>query len=195
MSDQPNNININIALSLEKLNQVQRVLLWDIAKKENLSPIQIQFLVFLNKHSEDKRRVSVLAEEFDLTKATVSEAVSNLVEKGLLIKDRIKEDKRSYVLDFTSKGLKLVRKLMSWQDILITHIEKIPYEQKQKVNSFLIELIVSLFNDKIISIARMCSTCENLQMNSSNNSYRCALTGRSFTDNEINIDCIHYISV
>ena len=195
MSDQPNNININIALSLEKLNQVQRVLLWDIAKKENLSPIQIQFLVFLNKHSEDKRRVSVLAEEFDLTKATVSEAVSNLVEKGLLIKDRIKEDKRSYVLDFTSKGLKLVRKLMSWQDILITHIEKIPYEQKQKVNSFLIELIVSLFNDKIISIARMCSTCENLQLNSSNNSYRCALTGRSFTDNEINIDCIHYISV
>ena len=189
------NIDINIASCLEKLTQVQRVLLWDIAKKENLSPIQIQFLIFLNKHSDDLRKVSVLAEEFDLTKATVSEAVSNLVDKGLLIKVRMKEDKRSYILDFTRDGIKLVKKIMSWQDVLVSHLGKIPIKEKENVNLVLIELIRSLFNDGVITIARMCLTCENIRKCSSGKSYRCSLTGRSFTDNEINIGCDFYKSI
>ena len=194
MSEKYNNIEKNIALGLEKITQVQRVLLWDIAKKENLSPIQIQFLIFLKDHSDNLRRVSALAEEFDLTKATVSEAVSNLVTKGILCKFRMKEDRRSYILDFTSYGMELVKRIMSWPDILVSHIKKMPMKEKENANLFLIELIKSLFNDGVISIARMCLTCENVRKFSSGKSFRCDLTGRSFTYNDIIIDCDNYRS-
>ncbi len=195
MTKKYNDMDIRIASSLEKLTQVQRVLLWDVAKKENLSPIQIQFMIFLNKHSDNLRKVSVLAEEFDLTKATVSDAISNLVDKGLLEKIRTKEDKRAFLLDLTSNGKRLIKKIENWQDILVTHISRIPHSDKEKVNLFLTELIRSLFDTGIICIARMCLTCENIQKGSSNKSNKCSLTGRLFTDSEINLNCDQYKSI
>ena len=91
MTDRINDIDSRIALSIEKLIQVQRLLLWDVAKKYNLSPIQTQFIIFLNRHSPGLRKVSVLADEFDLTRATVSDAITSLEHKGLLQKKRIEE--------------------------------------------------------------------------------------------------------
>ncbi len=195
MTNQYNDIDIRIASSLEKLTQVQKVLLWDVAKKENLSPIQIQFMIFLNKHSDELRKVSVLAEEFDLTKATVSDAISNLVDKDLLEKIRIKEDKRVFILDLTADGKRLVKKIENWQDILVTHISEISHSDKEKVNLFLTELIRLLFDTGVICIARMCLTCENIQKGSSSKPNKCVLTGRLFTDSEIDLNCDQYKSI
>ena len=193
MNNQYSKIDKSIASCLEKLTQAQRVLLWDIAKKENLSPIQIQFMIFLSRHTDDLRKVSVLAEEYDLTRATVSDAVSNLVSKGFLVKTRMKEDKRYFTLDLTREGVKLLKKIEKWQDVLIAHISRISIKEKEKINQFLAELIKVLFDDGVINIARMCLACENIQKRSSGKPYRCGLTGRIFTDNEINIDCEHFI--
>ncbi len=181
-----------ITNSLEKLIQVQRILLWDIAKKENLSPIQIQFLIFINNHSDRLRRVSVLAEEFDLTKATVSDAVSNLVEKGLIKKIKTEEDKRSYLLELTSEGKEIAIKITNWQEKLTESISKIPEKQKESIYQFLIELIKSLFDDGIINVARLCLTCANIKPGSSDKPNQCSLTGRVFFNNETNIDCENF---
>ncbi len=189
MNNEYKDIDVRIASSLEKLTQVQKVLLWDVAKKENLSPIQIQFMIFLNSRSEEFRKVSVLAEEFDLTKATVSDAVSNLVDKGLLVKVKHKEDKRSFVLDLTSEGKKIVKRIGNWQHSLVNKINRISDVDKEKVSLFLIELIKQLFDDGTISIARMCLTCENIQRGLSGKLNKCVLTGRLFTDSEVNLNC------
>jgi len=194
MNQQFKDIDINIAASLEKLAQVQRVLLWDVAKKENLSPIQIQFMIFLNRHSDDLRRVSVLAKEFDLTKATVSDAISNLVEKGLLVKNSKKEDKRSFNIDLTSKGKGLLKKLKNWQDILLARIYRLSNKDKETIYLFLIELIKHLFDEGVINVARMCTACSNLQKESKGKAYRCDLTGRRFDNEEINFNCNYFKS-
>ncbi len=181
-----------ITNSLEKLIQVQRILLWDIAKKENLSPIQIQFLIFINNHSDKLRRVSGLAEEFDLTKATVSDAVSNLVEKGLIKKIKTEEDKRSYLLELTPEGKNIAIKITNWDERLTESIGKIPENQKVYICQFLIELIKSLFDDGVINVARLCLTCANIKPGSSDEPNQCSLTGRLFFNNEINIDCDNF---
>ena len=58
--DEQHELSQKIILSLEKLFQVQRSMLWDVAKKENLSPIQILFLIYLNKNEKEKRKISIL---------------------------------------------------------------------------------------------------------------------------------------
>jgi DNA-binding MarR family transcriptional regulator len=185
-------LTTKIAFSLEKIMQVQRILLWEIAKKEKLSPIQIQILIFLDTHNELIRTVSALADEFDLTKATISDAVSSLVSKKIIKKVAIKHDRRSHTLELTPTGKKLLNKISTWPDILNRNIDSFPEKEKEQVLSFLTELIKSLFNQKIISTARMCLTCGNIITEVNGVQFQCGLTGRNFTHEEINIDCNHY---
>lgn len=189
MAEKTGDLDIRIASTIEKLIQVQRVLLWDIAKKEKLSPIQIQFMIFLNTRPSELRRVSCIAEEFDLTKATVSDAVSNLAEKGLVGKVNAEKDKRSYMLELTTAGVKLAEKIGGWQKSIIKNLRHIPYEEKETAYHFLTGLIKSLFDDGVISVARMCLTCGNLQTGGRGRPNTCGLTGRTFDDNNINFNC------
>jgi hypothetical protein len=45
--EQEKNIDAKIIAGLERISRVFKLLLWDVAKEENLSPIQIQFLIYL----------------------------------------------------------------------------------------------------------------------------------------------------
>lgn len=192
MSIESNELDIKIAFSLEKMMQVQRILLWEVAKNENLSPIQIQIMIFLNSHREELRKISILADEFDLTKATISDAVSNLESKGIITKSKTETDKRSYIIDFTPKGKKILFKIDKWQEQLVDQVKKFPRETKENVLTFFTELIKSLFDSNIISIARMCLTCANVITGSDKKPYTCRLTGRTFNSEEIEIECDHY---
>jgi hypothetical protein len=60
-------VDSKIAVGLERLAQAFRVLAWDRAKANGLSPTQLQILVYLRHHPERERRVSALARAFDLT--------------------------------------------------------------------------------------------------------------------------------
>src|SRR5690606_32595860 len=87
MSDSPfdlayqnKHINGKIIAALERISQAFRVLLWEESKEFALSPIQVQVLIFLLHHSEQKRKVSYLAEEFNMTKATISDTVKTLFQ-------------------------------------------------------------------------------------------------------------------
>ena len=80
-------LNQKIVNSLERISQAFRVLLWNESKEYGLSPIQIQILIFLFTHSPEKRKISYLAREFDMTKATISDSVKVLFQKSLVTKE------------------------------------------------------------------------------------------------------------
>src|SRR5690606_17262000 len=84
--NQPQNISSRIVASLERIAQSFRVLLWQESKTHGLTAIQIQVLIFLLFHSGDKRKVSYLADEFNLTKATISDTIKTLEQKALITK-------------------------------------------------------------------------------------------------------------
>jgi DNA-binding MarR family transcriptional regulator len=81
---QNTNVEFRIVAALERLSEAFRVLLWNEAKILNISPIQIQILVFLKFHALEKCKVSYLAQEFNMTKATISDAVKVMLQKGLI---------------------------------------------------------------------------------------------------------------
>jgi len=75
-----------IIVALERVAEAFRVLLWNESKTHDLSPIQIQILVFLRFHPQEICKVSYLANEFNLTKATISDSVKTLLRKQLIEK-------------------------------------------------------------------------------------------------------------
>ena len=86
LTEQNFNLESKIVAGLERLSQVFRILLWEKAKENNLSPIQIQILNFVQHHSIEKNTVSYLAQEFNITKSTISDAVKVLEQKNLIKK-------------------------------------------------------------------------------------------------------------
>ncbi len=192
MNENVTAIDTRISQSIQKLIQVQRVLLWDIVKKYNLSPLQTQFILFLSSHSSDLRRVSALADEFDLTRATVSDAVKSLEKKGIIKKTRTENDKRFFLLELTGKGKQISKKIDNWQKVIITCIKKISTRDKEIVYGFMVELIKSLFDNGVISTARMCLTCGNIVPGTAGRPNMCKVTQRSFYNNDVNFNCGSY---
>lgn len=181
-------IDENIASALEKLFQAQRLLLWDIAKKEKLSPIQTQFLIYLAKYPPEYCKVSQLAREFDLTKATVSDALNSLEVKGYVNRTKVENDKRSHIISLTRTGKQAESRIHGWQNILVSHVSKLPMERREQFILFLMELIQSLYRDGVISVARMCITCENFLPGDSGR-HHCLLTDKYLNDSELSIGC------
>jgi DNA-binding MarR family transcriptional regulator len=116
-------------------------------------------LIYLLYHDVELRRVSQLAREFDLTQATVSDAVASLETKGLVQREQWPEDRRVVTLRLTKDGEKLAATLSEWADPVREHLERFSPEEREAVMSFLIGLIGSLQRSGLITVARMCVTC------------------------------------
>jgi DNA-binding MarR family transcriptional regulator len=184
-------IDERIVAAFEKIAQVSRILLWEAASAEKLSPIQLQFLLHISASPEELRRVGAIAREFDLTPATVSDAVSSLESKGLITKGFLPEDRRSVVLTLTRKGAKTVQAAGKWKEAMVAAVSSFPGEQKNEVMGFLSGFITSLFEMGVLSSVRMCMTCANMKIieNSYGARFVCGITGRRFDDSGVMIGC------
>jgi DNA-binding MarR family transcriptional regulator len=158
-SAQHENVDARIVATLERLSQVFRVRLREEARQHNLSPIQAQFLIYLLHHDVELRRVSQLAREFDLTQATVSDAVASLESKGFIQREQWPEDRRIVTLRLTSNGAKLATTLSNWADPVREHLKHFPPGERETVMRFLMELAGSMQRSGLITVARMCVTC------------------------------------
>ncbi len=191
-SSQQGGVDGKIVASLERLAQVFRVLLREEAHKRDLSPIQAQFLVYLLFRDVELRRVSRLAEEFDLTRATVSDAVSSLEKKALIQRESWPEDMRVVTLRLTPAGEKLAAELSTWANIVEEHLRASSPEEKEVVVRFLMNLIASLQRAGVITVARMCVTCRFFRRDEHPNSdspHHCALLDVSLADSDLRADC------
>ena len=116
-------------------------------------------MIYLLYHDVELRRVSQLAREFDLTQATVSDAVASLETKGLVQREQWPEDRRVVTLRLTTDGEKLAATLSEWTEPVRVHLERFSPEEREAVMRFLIGLIGSLQRSGLITVGRMCVTC------------------------------------
>ena len=191
-SSQHGDVDNKIVASLERLSQVFRVLLREEAQGHGLSPIQAQFLVHLLFHDIELRRVGRLAEEFNLTRATVSDAVGSLEEKGLIHREPWPEDKRVVTLGLTSAGEKLAAELSNWANIVKEHLTASSPEEKEIVMRFLMRLIASLQRTGVITVSRMCVTCRFFRPDEhpgSDSPHHCALLDSPLAGSDLRINC------
>jgi len=194
--EQNENIDAKIVAGLERISRVFRSLLWDVAKDENLSPIQIQFLVYLLYNQSSRCRVTDIASEFNLTKATVSDAIASLEEKDLITKIEDEEDRRVYVIKLTPKGRKIATQISTWADALKDSLKKFNKKEKKSILEFILRMIESLYDAGVITIQRMCFSCLYFQRNAHPNSispHHCNLLDKPLSVIDLRLDCEDYV--
>lgn len=191
LNTQNERIESRIVVALERISEAFRVLLWNESKDNSLSPIQIQLLIFLYFHSEEKCKVSYLAEEFNMTKATISDSVKTLLAKNLVVKEVDASDTRSYTLSLTPDGKKIAKKASLFASSIEQPLSKLTDEQKTIMLNGLLNLIYDLNKSGIINIQRMCFTCSNYKYD--NGKHFCSLLKCQLPESELRVDCLDYV--
>ncbi|MBA6153561.1 MarR family winged helix-turn-helix transcriptional regulator [Gelidibacter maritimus] len=180
-------IEHKIVVALERISAAFRVLLWNESKENSLSPIQIQILIFIHFHSLEKCKVGYLADEFNMTKATISDSVKVLLAKDLVSKISDASDARSYSIVLTPEGEKIAKKASLFTSSIEQPLEKLAEEQKTVMLDGLLKLIYDLNKSGVITIQRMCFTCAYYKSDAG--IHYCNLLNKKLAETEIRVDC------
>jgi DNA-binding MarR family transcriptional regulator len=182
-----------IVVALERISEAFRVLLWQESKENALSPIQTQLLLFLLFHSEEKCKVSYLAQEFNMSKATISDSVKLLLQKELVQKLADPDDTRSYRIGLTAKGKQVAEQSSMFASSMEKPLNALTPEQKQVMFSTLLYLIHQLNQSGVITLQRMCFTCSHYKREKG--VHHCTLLGASLAPEELRLDCPDHANV
>lgn len=178
-----------IVASLERISQAFRVLLWQESKEFSLSPIQVQVLIFLLHHSSEKRKISYLAEEFNMTKATISDTIKTLEQKLLISKEYEAHDTRSYIIHLTPTGKDIADKTSFFTKEIRTPIDKLNTDDKENLLLSLLNIIRHLNKSEVITIQRMCMSCAYYQPSDQGQTHYCKLLNQNLHVTDLRIDC------
>lgn len=192
LEHQNSSIESRIVASLERVSQAFRVLLWNESKEFALSPIQVQVLIFLLHHSGEKRKVSYLADEFNMTKATISETIKTLEQKQLIKKEYEQHDTRSYIIHLTKKGNDIAAQTSLFTKQIQVPIDKLHSNDKENLLLSLLDIIHHLNKSGIITIQRMCFTCHFYKANKNGQEHFCGLLNTKLADGDLRIDCAEH---
>jgi DNA-binding MarR family transcriptional regulator len=193
LAHQNTSVESKIIASLERVSQAFRVLLWNESKEFSLSPIQVQVLIFLLFHSSEKRKVSYLADEFNMTKATISDTIKSLEQKHLIKKEYEQHDTRTYVIHLTNKGKEIAEQTSLFARQVQVPIEKLHSTDKDNLLLSLLDIIHHLNKAGIITIQRMCFTCHFYRSGKNGKDHFCELLNTKLEDKELRIDCSEHV--
>lgn len=182
------NLEAKILNGLEKLSEALKALLWEKAKVHGISPIQIRILMFVANHKTEICNVSYLAKEFNVTKATISDAVRVLLKKAFLEKDFSPVDNRRYNLSLTPLGNELVSQLSQYATPFEEELSLFQEQNLSTVYDTLTKLIFQLNQRGIIQVQRTCYKCKHYSGDRKNNHY-CNLMKSELKKQEIRLDC------
>jgi DNA-binding MarR family transcriptional regulator len=191
-ASQHGDVDKKIVATLERLSQAFRVLLREEAQGWSLSPIQARFLVHLLHHGDELGRVGRLAEEFGLSRATVSEAVGTLEAKGLVRRKPWPRDGRVATLRLTPEGEEVAAGLSGWAEVVEEQLGSFPPGEKEAVMRFLMRLISALQGAGVITVARMCVSCRFFKPDAhprSASPHHCALLDLPLSGADLRTDC------
>ncbi len=187
LDKQNSNLDNKIVAGLERLSQVFRILLWEKAKEYSLSPIQIQLMIFIRYHSQELSTISYLAQEFNFTKPTISDAIKVLELKKLIKKKSDNNDTRSYTIQLTAKGEKIVVETENFANPLSEMIANSKQSDKLVLWNNIATLITKLNRLEVISVQRTCCNCKHYSTKEGLDF--CSLLNQKLQAKDIRIDC------
>lgn len=190
--DQNKHLDNKIVAGLERLSQVFRTLLWEQAKVKQLSPIQIQLLIFIRYHGPSQNNVSYLAREFSVTKPTISDAIKVLEQKGLIKRTGDTIDNRRYSITLTATGKKIVADTEGFTMPLTQWVVQTGEKEKEMLWKSITGLIRSLNEAGWISVQRDCYSCRHYMQKEGK--HFCQLINEVLLVKDIRIDCPEHVA-
>lgn len=187
---QNSNLDYKIVSGLDRISQVFKTLLLEKSKQFHLSPIQIQLLIFIRYHSEDKATISYLSQEFHLSKPTISETVKILEQKKYVLKSTDQSDTRSYKIQITELGKNIVSQTEDFINPLTEIVTNVELDDKLILWKNITEVISKLNTLKIISVQRNCFNCKYYS-NKGTTSF-CNLLNQKLSTENLRLDCVEF---
>ncbi len=178
----------NIAFLLERVCQSYRTSLLDLAYKETLSSTQIEILGLIPLLPNPS--VSKIAEELNLSKATISESVKRLVEKGLVVVKSSLDDRRKRHLSLSSKGKALTKKLSRTGSTVAGIVDSLSEGEKRYLYRTLLKIAKELKDKGLLKVIRICPFCSNAIQRKGN--ITCKITHRQLHPDQFSIYCPHF---
>jgi DNA-binding MarR family transcriptional regulator len=182
-----------VVASLEKVSEAFRVLLWEEGKRTGLSPIQVQLLVFLLYQPATRATVTNLAREFNMTKATVSDAVKVLEQKRLVMREAQASDSRSHRLSLTADGRRVAESAGAFANVIKQPVQALAAGQQSQLLGSLLEIIHLLQQAGVISPQRTCKACRFFE--SGKTRHYCALMRQPLQGADLRLDCPEHVAL
>lgn len=190
-------ISQRVIVGLNKISLALKSHAWQDAGQKGLTPTQGQILTLLRSKPESGMRLLEVAEGLGVTPATASDAVSTLVEKGLVQKNRSPEDARAIAITLTEKGWQQSDSAGSWPDFLLTAVDELSELERTVFLRGLIKMVRALQERGQISVTHMCVTCCFFRPNvypDSEYPHHCALVNAPFGDRHLRLECPEHMA-
>lgn len=184
--------------ALERVGHAIRVSLWQQAKSHGLSPVQVQLLHRLSVDPPERRRVSQLAAELDVTAPTISDAVSALRRKSLVTSRPSTTDARVQLLDLTDEGRGVAQASAAWMADVGGELSRLDGGAKVDALGLLLDVIRGLHERGVLSVARTCTTCRFFEPDGTRDRdavHRCALLDAPLPASALRVDCLEHEAV
>lgn len=180
-------VDQKIVIALERISQALRILAWKAGTALHLNPIQLQILIFLLQHEHVSSKITSLAKEFNISKASISDSVNSLEHKNLIQKSYARGDVRKFNIQLTANGRKIAEDAALYAQDLSLTVARLPVDDKDKLFSILGEIIFDLHTSGVIPVQRMCRTCKYFETNGER--HYCGLLNKELNTDQLQIDC------
>ena len=190
---QNQSLALRTTAALDKLADVFKTLLWESQKEHQLSPLQQKLLIFVASHKPEENTVSNLVQEFNLTKATVSDCISTLVSKKWLNKQLNHKDNRRFYIELTAQGEEKLKGLSDFSEPLQKAIAQDSEENLKEFYKSLYNLLGRLNQPQLATLNRSCLDCQAYRSDPLNYAFCMQLRIQLPPENR-RLDCPEYIS-
>lgn len=194
--DASSTIEQQILIGLEKIGLALKSQSWQDAGQQGLTPTQGQILALL-MDGESGMRLSEVATHLAVTAATASDAVTSLVEKGLVQKTKSPRDGRAIAITLTAQGRQAAVQTASWSGFLLNTVDELSPAEQVIFLRGLTKMIRKLQEQGQVSVAKMCITCQFFQPNRYSDAERphhCALVNAAFGDRHLRLSCAEHLA-
>lgn len=137
-------------------------------------------------------RLSEVAAAMGVSAATASDAVSVLVKKDLVARERAADDRRAIAIRLTATGKEQAARAATWPDFLVSAIESMSESEQRAFFGGISTVIRSLQDEGIVAASRMCLSCKYFRANvcaDERRPHHCDLVGAAFGDPDLRLDC------
>lgn len=186
-------LNLRLADGLTRLAAVARQLDWQAAATAGLSPTQVDILRFVANRPAGAR-LTATAAHIGVRKATASDAVTSLENKGLLRKYADASDARAVALKATPSGIDVAQ---SWPRSFAPVVAGLTQTEQEVLHGLVIKMIRQLLQRQLIAPQRTCVACRHFRENvapGTSSPHFCAFVGAPMSDRHLRVDCVEYES-
>lgn len=155
-----NTLSGRITIALYRISQAIERLLRQRGTAVNLSPAQIQALLFLKYVRPGVRTIGGLAQRLGVTYATTSGVADALEKKNLVVRAPSPEDQRVITLGLTPSGEEAVRNLEDVLDEIEAAVKTLTVDDQNALLRATQSIVSRLQSAGYIHIYEMCWGCQ-----------------------------------